>query len=57
MQISEHIENLLMNTLVLEKKTLKKHRFRKTPFYIFLLGNELNKIWAKFGKVKYYKTL
>jgi hypothetical protein len=46
-----------MNTLVLEKKTLKKHRFRKTPFYIFLLGNELNKIWAKFGKVKYYKTL
>jgi hypothetical protein len=54
MQISEHIENLLMNTLVLEKKTLKKHRFGKTPFYVFLLGNGLNKFlclftwkWAK----------
>jgi hypothetical protein len=57
MQISEHIENLLMNTLVLQKKTSKKHRFGKTPFYVFLLGNGLNKFWAKFGKVKYYKTL
>ncbi len=45
----EHIENLLMNTLVLEKKNFKKHRFGKKPFYVFLLGNGLNKFWAKFG--------
>ncbi len=57
MQISEHIENLLMNTLVLGKKTFKKHRFGKTPFHVFLLGNGLNKFWAKFGKVKHYKIL
>jgi hypothetical protein len=57
MQISEHIENLLMNSLVLGKKNFKKIRFGKTPFYVFLLGNELNKFWAKFGKVKNYKIL
>jgi hypothetical protein len=31
---------------MLEKKTLKRYRFEKTPFYVSLLGNGLNKIWA-----------
>jgi len=46
MQIGgEDIENLFMNAM-LEKKTLKRYRFEKTPFYVSLLGNGLNKIWA-----------
>jgi hypothetical protein len=44
MQIGgEDIENLFMNAM-LEKKTLKRYRFEKTPFYVSLLGNGLNKI-------------
>jgi hypothetical protein len=42
MQISgEYIENMLVN-MVLKIKTLKGHRFGKTPFHGFLFENRLH---------------
>jgi hypothetical protein len=42
MQISEHIENLLMNTLVLEKKNFKKTKIWKDTFLCLFTWK-----WAK----------
>jgi len=39
MQIArENIENLFVN-MVLEKKTFKRHKFKKPHFHVFLVGN------------------
>jgi hypothetical protein len=40
MQIGEGIENALMN-IVLEKKTFKRQKSKKTKFHNFLFGNGL----------------
>jgi hypothetical protein len=48
MQIDEEcIQNLLLN-MVLEKKSLKKHKY-KTTFHAFSFGNGLNKF--QFGTI------
>jgi hypothetical protein len=39
----EGIQNLLVN-MELEKKTLKRHNSKKTPFHVSSLGNGLNKL-------------
>jgi hypothetical protein len=40
--------------MVLGKKK-KKHKFKKTPFHVSFLGNELNKF--QFGTVQFTMTL
>jgi hypothetical protein len=50
MQIGgECIEYLLVN-MVLAKKTSKKHKYEKTHFHAYSLGNGLNKF--QFGSVQ-----
>jgi hypothetical protein len=44
MQISgKDIENLLVNMVLENKKTKKRHKSKKTQFHAPLLGNGLNK--------------
>jgi hypothetical protein len=36
------VQNLIVN-IVFEKKTLKRHNFKKKPFHVFSFGNKVNK--------------
>jgi hypothetical protein len=42
MQIGEAIENLLMN-MVLKKRTIERHKSKKTHFHASLLGDGLKR--------------